>query len=140
MGRLTADVELRYTPQNTAVGSFTLAVDRGRKDANGERETDFIKCVTWGKTAENLAAWCKRGGRVGITGRIQTRNYENKAGQRVHVTEVVVNSFENLESRAERESQGQYGGASQGQRPAPQDSNPFGRVDPLDLSDEDLPF
>ena len=70
---------------------------------NGEREADFINCVIWRQQAENLANWAKKGALIGITGRIQTRNYENQQGQRVYVTEVVADNFQMLESRAARE-------------------------------------
>lgn len=93
VGRMTRDAELRYTPSNVAVATFSLAVNRNFKGANGERETDFINCVIWRQQAENLANWAKKGALVGITGRIQTRNYENQQGQRVYVTEVVADNF-----------------------------------------------
>lgn len=99
IGRLTRDVDLRYTHQNQAVGQFTLAVNRNFKNQNGEYDADFINCVIWGKLAENFANWTKKGNLVGITGRVQTRNYENQQGQRVYVTEVVIDSFRNLEKR-----------------------------------------
>ena len=92
VGRMTRDAELRYTPSNVAVATFSLAVNRNFKGANGERETDFINCVIWRQQAENLANWAKKGALIGITGRIQTRNYENQQGQRVYVTEVVADN------------------------------------------------
>lgn len=78
VGRLTRDVELRYTPSNQAVATFTLAVNRNFKNQDGEREADFINCVMWRQQAENLANWTKKGALIGVTGRIQTRNYENQ--------------------------------------------------------------
>ena len=99
VGRLTRDPELKYTGNNVAVASFSLAVNRNFKDANGERETDFINCVIWRQQAENLANWAKKGALIGITGRIQTRSYENQQGQRVYVTEVNVSNFDNLQPR-----------------------------------------
>ena len=99
-GRLTRDVDLRYTQSGTAVGSFTLAVDRQFRSANGERETDFINCVIWRKSAENFANFTKKGSLVGVEGHIQTRTYDNAQGQKVYVTEVVVENFALLESRA----------------------------------------
>lgn len=99
VGRMTKDAELRYTPQNQAVATFSLAVNRNFKNNNGERDADFINCVIWRQQAENLANWAKKGALVGIVGRIQTRNYENQQGQRVYVTEVVADSFQLLESR-----------------------------------------
>ena len=137
VGRLTKDVELRYTPSNVAVATFTLAVNRTFKNENGEREADFINCVMWRQQAENLANWAKKGALIGITGRIQTRSYDNQQGQRVYVTEVVAETFQLLESR---NSQGQ----SQGQtRPAQQQAPDFSRsatTNPLDISDDMLPF
>nr|DAJ60707.1 MAG TPA: Single strand binding protein [Caudoviricetes sp.] len=132
VGRMTRDAELRYTPQNQAVATFTLAVNRNFKNANGDREADFINCVIWRQQAENLANWAKKGALIGITGRIQTRSYENQQGQRVYVTEVVAEQFQLLESQKERSNQGQ----SQGYGQAPD----FGRSEPMDISDDDLPF
>jgi hypothetical protein len=106
VGRLTRDVELRYTPSNQAVATFTLAVNRNFKNQNGEREADFINVVIWRQQAENLANWAKKGALIGVTGRIQTRSYDNQQGQRVYVTEVVAESFQLLESRTAREGQG----------------------------------
>ncbi|WP_461226728.1 single-stranded DNA-binding protein [Lacticaseibacillus suihuaensis] len=99
-GRLTRDIELRYTQSGTAVGSFTLAVDRQFTNQQGQREADFINCVIWRKSAENLSNFTRKGSLIGIEGRIQTRNYDNNQGQRVYVTEVVVDNFALLESRA----------------------------------------
>ena len=101
IGRLTKDVELRYTPSNVAVATFTLAVNRTFKNENGEREADFINCVMWRQQAENLANWAKKGALIGITGRIQTRSYDNQQGQRVYVTEVVAETFQLLESKGQ---------------------------------------
>ena len=107
VGRLTKDVELRYTPSNVAVATFTLAVNRTFKNENGDREADFINCVMWRQQAENLANWAKKGALIGITGRIQTRSYDNQQGQRVYVTEVVAEQFQLLESKGQQGNQGQ---------------------------------
>lgn len=137
VGRMTRDAELRYTPSNVAVATFTLAVNRAFKNENGDREADFINCVMWRQQAENLANWAKKGALIGITGRIQTRSYDNQQGQRVYVTEVVAEQFQLLESR---NSQGQQN--NQGQRAETQQQAPdFSRnTNPLDISDDDLPF
>lgn len=137
VGRLTNDVNLRYTPSNVAVATFTLAVNRTFKNENGDREADFINCVMWRQQAENLANWAKKGALIGITGRIQTRSYDNQQGQRVYVTEVVAETFQLLESR---NSQGQNQGQ---QRQAQQETPDFSRsenTNPLDISDDMLPF
>ena len=137
VGRMTKEAELRYTPSNIAVATFTLAVNRDFKGENGEREADFINVVLWRQAAENLANWTKKGSLVGVTGRIQTRNYDNQQGQRVYVTEVVADRFQLLESRGESQGQGQS------QNAAPnfaRESNQYGATNPLDISDDDLPF
>ena len=133
VGRLTKDVELRYTPSNVAVATFTLAVNRTFKNENGEREADFINCVMWRQQAENLANWAKKGALIGITGRIQTRSYDNQQGQRVYVTEVVAEQFQLLESKG----QGNQGQQKQAQQQAPDFSR---QGAPMDISDDDLPF
>lgn len=80
-----------------------MAVNRNYTNANGEREADFINCVVWRKAAENFSNFTNKGSQVGIEGRLQTRNYENKHGQRVYVTEVIVESFYLLETKKQRE-------------------------------------
>ncbi|HGA2151782.1 TPA: single-stranded DNA-binding protein, partial [Streptococcus agalactiae] len=112
VGRMTKDAELRYTPSNQAVATFSLAVNRNFKNQSGEREADFINCVIWRQQAENLANWAKKGALVGITGRIQTRNYENQQGQRIYVTEVVAENFQLLESRNSQQQTNQSGNSS----------------------------
>lgn len=153
-GRLTRDVDLRYTQSGTAVGSFTLAVDRKFKSKNGERETDFVNCQIWRKSAENFANFTKKGSLVGVEGHIQTRTYDNAQGQKVFVTEVIVDNFALLESRQ----------ASQNSPKSPQTANtsatattnasqttpnasranttdPFtNNGQPIDIQDDDLPF
>ena len=136
VGRLTKDVELKYTPANQAVAQFTLAVNRTFKNANGERESDFINCVIWRKSAENFANFVKKGALVGITGRIQTRNYENAQGQRVYITEVVAENFQILESRNQQQGQ-QQGQVKQQQVKQP---DPFSGGTPMSLNDDSLPF
>ena len=134
VGRMTKEAELRYTPSNIAVATFTLAVNRDFKGENGEREADFINVVLWRQAAENLANWTKKGSLVGVTGRIQTRNYDNQQGQRVYVTEVVADRFQLLESKGDNQGQ------TQQQNTAPRNNNSFGATNPLDISDDDLPF
>ncbi|WP_375179880.1 single-stranded DNA-binding protein [Enterococcus rotai] len=100
VGRLTKDPDLRYTSSGSAVATFTLAVNRNFTNAEGNREADFIQCVIWRKPAETMANYAKKGTLLGVTGRIQTRNYENQQGGRTYVTEVVCENFQLLESRA----------------------------------------
>ena len=155
VGRMTRDAELRYTPSNQAVATFTLAVNRNFKNQNGEREADFINVVIWRQQAENLANWAKKGALIGVTGRIQTRSYDNQQGQRVYVTEVVAESFQLLESRAARDGQGagySAGNSSGGNHNSPyqapaqstpnfaREESPFGASSPVDIDDLTLPF
>ncbi|ALC83183.1 MULTISPECIES: single-stranded DNA-binding protein SsbA [Bacillus] len=162
VGRLTKDPELRYTPSGAAVATFTLAVNRAFTNQQGEREADFINCVTWRRQAENVANFLKKGNLAGVDGRLQTRNYENQQGQRVFVTEVNAESVQFLEPKNSGSggynsggSQGQYFGGDQN------DSNQFNQQNqqnrrqgnsnfnddpfandgkPIDISDDDLPF
>lgn len=127
VGRLTKNVELKYTSSQTAVATGTLAVNRQFKSANGEKETDFINIVAWRKTAEILSNYASKGSQIGVTGRIQTRNYEDKDGKRVYVTEVVAESVALLDSKNNQQSQSKQ-------------ETPFGNSEPMDVSDLDLPF
>ena len=159
-GRLTRDPELRYTTSGTAVVQATIAVDRQFKNQQGEREADFINLVIWRKAAENFANFTHKGSLVGIDGRIQTRTYENKQGQRVYVTEINVDSFSLLEPRQDNNQQSNNNYSSQAPsnnarntKPnSPQQNqnarsnydnqnNDFGNGgQSIDLADDELPF
>lgn len=89
VGRLTRDPELKSTTDGTPVTHVTLAVNRHFRNHNGEFDTDFVQCAIWRKSAENLCQYCRKGAVIGITGRLQTRHYDNQEGKRVYVTEVV---------------------------------------------------
>ena len=86
IGRLTKDVELRYTNSNKAVAEFNLAVDRPHKNQNGDYETDFIPVVLWGKTAETLKQYSKKGDLIGIAGRLQIDRYTTSKGENRYKT------------------------------------------------------
>lgn len=96
VGRLTKDPELKVTGEGTYVTNVTLAVNRHYRNQNGVIDADFVQCTLWRKTAENTAQYCKKGSVIGITGRIQTRHYENHEGKKVYVTEVVAESVQFL--------------------------------------------
>ncbi|WP_076645629.1 single-stranded DNA-binding protein [Latilactobacillus sakei] len=143
VGRLTRDVDLRYTQSGNAAGTFSLAVNRQFTNANGDREADFINCVIWRKSAENLSNYTHKGSLIGIDGRLQTRNYENKEGQRVYVTEVVVDNFSLLDSKASGGASDTQSASKRTQKTQQQNnqSDPFANTgQPIDISDEDLPF
>jgi single-strand DNA-binding protein len=99
VGRLTRDPELKKTTDGTAVTHITLAVNRPFRNHNGEFETDFVQCTIWRKAAENTCQYCRKGAVVGVTGRLQSRNYDNKEGKRVYVTEVVTETIRFLSAR-----------------------------------------
>lgn len=164
VGRLTKDPELRYTQSNKAVATFTVAVNRQYTNQNGEREADFINCVVWGKPAENVSRYMKKGGQVGVDGRMQTRNYQANDGTRRYVTEVVAESVQFLESRNSRDNSSnqesnysQPNSYQQPQKQAPVQNNNYGSQNTsnsanlsnddfanfganIDISDDDLPF
>lgn len=149
VGRLTKDPDLKYTGNGTAVATFTLAVNRNFTNQSGEREADFINCVIWRKPAETLANYAKKGVLIGVTGRIQTRSYDNQQGQKVYVTEVIADNFQLLESKKADFSQNTQGsGVSNSQTNNytrnQQNTNsatadPFGNSS-IDISNDDLPF
>lgn len=136
VGRMTKDCDLRYTPNGKAVGNFTLAVNRSFKNAQGENEADFIICQTWGKQAENLANYMKKGSQVGVVGRIATRSYENSEGKRVFMTEVVADQVAFLESKKSNNASSSNQSNNQSS-----DNDPFkNNGEPIDIDDDMLPF
>lgn len=149
-GRLTKDPELRTTQSGLSVAAFNLAVDRQYSNSKGKRDTDFIGCVIWRKAAENFCNFTSKGSLVGIDGRIQTRNYDDKDGKKVYVTEVVVDNFALLESKKDRQNNNTGSYANNNKSTYSKSNNganydnsqdPFnGSDDTIDISDDDLPF
>ena len=139
IGRTRDDIELRYTSKTqTAVGSFTLCVDRMKK----EDGTDFIRCKVWGKRAEVMEKFVKKGHKVGITGRIETGSYKNKDDVTVYTTDVIVENFDFLEPRHGEQSSSQQ---TPPEANTPQEANTPPEVDEeipdgFAYLDEDLPF
>lgn len=129
IGRLTRDAELRYTPSNIATAQFNIACNRNFKNANDEYDADFINCVMWREQAERFCNWTRKGMLVAITGRIQTRNYENQQGQRVYVTEVVAETFQVLEKRDSTANQNSM-----------TEQMPPSFASPMDITEDGLPF
>lgn len=123
-GRVTKDIELKVTPTGKSVCSFSLAVER-KFVQNGEKVTDFINCQLWGKSAETLEKYVKKGMMIGVEGRIQTRKYTNQQGQTIYVTEVVADSFSFLEKKQSNDQQ-QF--------------NDFENYSGFEVNDDDLPF
>lgn len=99
VGRMTRDPELRRTAKGDPVTSFTLAVNRNFTSKDGQQQADFINCLIWNKSAENVERYCSKGSLVGVEGRIQTRSYDNVQGQKVFVVEVFCDSVQFLDTR-----------------------------------------
>lgn len=125
-GRVTKDLELRKTPSNKSVVAFTLAVRRD-KDT-----TDFISCVAWNGTAELLAKYVKKGNKIGLIGRLQTRTYENQQKQKVYATELIIGEVEFLEKPNEQQN-------SQYQAYQEQTTTYLNEI-PTEIDTDDLPF
>lgn len=155
IGRLTRDPELRYTGNNTAVATFSIAVNRTFQNQQGEREADFINIVVWRKQAENVKNFLTQGSQVAIDGRIQTRSYDDNNGQKRYVTEVVADNVEFLGSKGSSgNSNNMNSSASSKAEPTPYDfgdapepkgtdidSNPFADFgSSIEISDDELPF
>ncbi|WP_289933867.1 single-stranded DNA-binding protein [Lactobacillus delbrueckii] len=163
IGRPTKDIELRTTQSGISVASFTLAVDRDH--SKQKDEANFITCVAWNRTAEILSQYAGKGRLICVEGRIQTRNYDNKEGQRVYVTEVVAENVKLLPSGQKTQNgsqssfnpqQGNYAGSGvNGQQASHQSENsssygqaqsfsdPFGTGGGdtgINVSSDDLPF
>ena len=148
VGRLTKDVELRYTPSGVAMARFTLAVNRTFK-SEGQPDADFINIIVWRKQAENTANFLKKGSLAGVEGRIQTGSYEGQDGKRVYTTDVVADSVQFLELKNGQANQNN-GSTGQPQTNNQQtnqsnytrvDEDPFANSSgPIEVQDDDLPF
>lgn len=155
-GRLTKDPEVRRTQNNKAVSSFTIAVDRDYKNQDGTRTADFVNCVAWEKSAELLQSYCHKGDMIGVEGRVQTRNYQDRNGNRVYVTEILAHRLSFLGSSRNNDSDGSStptnptpqnnGATSQQNTPSQPESkqpqkDPFkGNSGSLEITTNDLPF
>ena len=132
IGRITKDPEIRYTTNNIAVATFSLAINRTYKNANGEYDADFINCIAFRNTADLLGKYVHKGDQLGIEGHIQTRNYDDKDGKKVYVTEVVVDSLDFLQNKREEKNEPVV------ETPVTDPYKDFGEA--IEISDDDLPF
>ena len=133
MGRLTADPEVRQTPNGISVCSFSIAVDRF---ANGERRADFINCVAWRQTAEFISRYFKKGSSLCLTGSIQTRTWTDNTGAKRYATEVVVDEAMFVDSRNDNAGQSSYVPDAYGSPSFSSDAPNFEEI----KTDDDLPF
>ena len=140
MGRLTRDPEVRYSQGDNpmAIARFSLAVDRRFRKEGDEQTADFINCVAFGRTAEFMERFGRKGTKFVAEGRIQTGSYTNKDGQRVYTTDVVVESVEFAESKSA--ASGSDGGFTPADRPSPSQAAGDGFMNIPDGIDEELPF
>lgn len=134
LGRLTKDVNVRQTQNGISVAAFTIASDRQFKNKDGSRDADFINCSAWRKTADTLAMYTHKGSLVGIEGRLQTRSYQDKQGNKRFMTELVVDNFSLLDGRTQSDNK-----QSRQQQTS---ADPFaGKTNnETNISDNDLPF
>ena len=144
IGRITKDLEVKTSQGGTTVLNNTVAINRPFKNKQtGEREADFINFVAFGKTAEIIAQYHQKGSLIGLTGRMQSRSYENSNSQKVFVTELVVNEmhFTGSNNASDgQQSQGRPNTTNQQQRPSAPEENPFANSKgSVDIS-SDLPF
>ena len=140
MGRLTRDAEIRYSQgeSSTAIARFSLAVDRRFRRDNNEQTADFINCVAFGRTAEFLERFGRKGTKFVLEGRIQTGSYTNKDGQRVYTTDVVAENVEFAESKNNSSAGNDFGGAPSA--PSPSGAAGDGFMNIPEGIDEELPF
>lgn len=136
IGRLTRDPELRFTQSGIAVCSFTLAVDRSFKSANGERETDFIDIVVWRQQGENCANYLSKGKLAAVDGQLRVRTYETQDGQKRKAVEVVA---DNVRFLSPKDGSAPSGGGAANYGAPPPEPSPFGGSGEM-VGDEDLPF
>lgn len=151
VGRLTQDPQMRKTNTGRSVCSFTLAVSRPKRQNSTTQEADFINCVAWEKTAELMCSYLRKGSQIGVEGRIQTRNYDDKDGKKVYVTEILASNISFLDSKGT----GATGNTSFNNLPEPPmvdtssnnmetvsvEKDPFEAFgDSIEISDNDLPF
>ena len=140
MGRLTRDAEIRYSQgeSSTAIARFSLAVDRRFRRDNEEQTADFINCVAFGRTADFLERFGRKGTKFVLEGRIQTGSYTNKDGQRVYTTDVVAENVEFAESKNNSSTGNDFGGAPSA--PSPSGAAGDGFMNIPEGIDEELPF
>lgn len=138
VGRLTKDVELRYLGNGTPVANFTLAINRPFKNRQGENEADFLNIVVWRKQAENCAQYIGKGSLVAISGRIQSRSYDNAEGQRRYITEIVADEVHFLDSKNKSRDTDYNRGGSPGDDQKDVSLDPG--LYPIEGDENELPF
>jgi len=106
IGRLTAKPELRYTGSNIPYARFSIAVNRPFNSQDGNREADFINVIVWRKQAETICNYFDKGNQIAVEGRLQTGSYDDKDGKKVYTTDVVLDTFHFIESKASRAQSG----------------------------------
>jgi len=143
VGRLTKTPELRITPNGNAVSNFTVACSKPKKDGQ-DQGANFVECVTWGKSAENLCNYQKKGNLIGVTGLIQSRSYEDNSGKRVYVQEVLAERIQFLEfngnNSGNTNTSNSNRNANTGGNTGVTDDPFQNQGDTVNFNDDDLPF
>lgn len=134
IGRLTADLELRYNTSNTAYARFNLAVNRNFVNEEGKRDADFISCVAWRERAEMMCKYLKKGSLIAIEGRIQTGSYEDREGVKRYTTDIIVENIIFLESKKDSRPEPEYAG------PTPQEVANSKNSSPYDFQESSDPY
>jgi len=129
-GRIATDIRV-YNGDNSNIANFNLAVQRSFTNKNGERETDFIPIVAFNKLADNISNYTQKGSLIGVEGRVQTRNYEDKDGKRVFVTEIIANNVTFLETKRNNNSEDNID---------PFENEYSTKSSEVEITNDDLPF
>lgn len=149
IGRLTKDLELSHTNNNKSYCKFTVAVTRPYKSPSGESQADFINCIAWGGTADNLVKYMRKGSQIAVEGSIQTGSYEDTNGVRRFTTNVFVEKIEYLSKTesagSNQQTNNSYQASSETQKnqehfKQQESNNPFDNVGDFDVTNDDLPF
>lgn len=144
IGRITKEIELKATASGTEVADFTIAVNRNYKNAEGNYETDFINCVSYKGLAKTISTYVKKGDRLAVEGRLQTRTYQNKEGKNIKVSEVIVENIDFIETKKKEQSQN----SNENTQGLSQNSTITGEQidavpipnDPFEIDENSLPF
>lgn len=143
IGNICKDLELKHTQNGQAVTNFNVAVQRNFTNANGEKETDFISVVAWGKTAENASVYLAKGSKVAVEGRIQVRNYDDNNGKKIYVVEIVAEQVQFLDTKGtNQQAQPANNTDVNNKQDMHNDANDFfdNFGNNNDITDDDLPF
>ena len=131
---------MKTTTSGVSVADFSLAVTRNYKSANGEYESDFINCIVYRKLAETVSAYVRKGDKLAVEGKLQTRSYENKEGKTIRVSEVIVESIDFLEAKKEKSASNEDVRGTDAPKNVVNDPFAYDEQTEIEINDDDLPF